>query len=92
VRTSAFNHLFTLLKFALWGFVGGVGVVTLVFMIVDGPSSLISNNSSWLGTEKHWARIMLRFLVVRGALCGLAIGLVAGLIKIVVVSRRGNSI
>ena len=75
----------------LIGFVGGVVVVTVVFMVVSGPSSLVSNNSSWLGTEKQWARIMLRFLVVRGALFGLALGLVAGLIKIVVASRRGNN-
>ena len=77
MNTTAVNHLMTLLQYALIGFVGGVVVVTLVFMVVSGPSSLVSNNSSWLGTEKQWARIMLRFLVVRGALWGLAIGLVA---------------
>lgn len=84
------NHLMTLLKYALIGLVVGVVVITVVFMVVSGPSSLVSNTSSWLGTEKQWARIMLQFLVVRGALCGLAIGLVAGLIRIVVVSRRGS--
>ena len=89
MSTTALNHLMTLLKYALIGFVGGVVVVTVVFMLVSGPSSLVSNTSSWLGTEKQWARIMLRFLVVRGALFGLALGLVSGLIKIVVVSRRG---
>jgi len=86
---NALNYLLTLLKYVVLGFVGGVVVVTVVFMVVSGPSSLVSNNSSWLGTEKQWAQIMLRFLVARGALWGLAIGLVAGVIRIVV-SRRGS--
>ena len=79
----------TLLKYAVLGLVVGVVVITVVFMVVSGPSSLVSNTSSWLGTEKQWARIMLRFLVVRGALFGLAIGFVAGVIRIGVAFRRG---
>ena len=92
MSTTTVNHLMTLLKYALIGLVVGVVVITVVFMVVSGPSSLVSNKSSWLGTEKQWARAVLWFLIVRGALCGLAIGFVAGLVKIIVVSHRGNRI
>jgi len=92
MSTSPLNSLLTLLKYAVLGLVGGVVVVTVVSMVIGGPSALFSNKSTWLGTEKQWARAMLWFLIVRGALCGVAIGFVAGLVKIIVVSHRGNRI
>ena len=88
MNTSPLNPLLTLLKYAVLGLVGGVVVVTVVSMVVGGPSALFSNKSTWLGTEKQWARAVLWFFVVRGALGGLAIGFVAGLMRILV-SRRG---
>jgi hypothetical protein len=87
MSTKTLNYVRTLLKYSVLGFVGGVVIVTVVSIIIGGPSALFSNKSTWLGTEKQWARAVLWFLVVRGALCGLAIGLVAGLIRIVIASR-----
>ena len=86
--TTAVNHLMTLLKYALIGLVGGAVVVALVAIIVSGPSSFFSNKSSWFGMEKQWARGILLYLTVRGALLGFALGLIGGLIRIAVVSRR----
>lgn len=59
MSTNALNYLLTLLKYTVLGFVGGVVVVTIVFMVVSGPSSLVSNKSSWLGMEKEWAQAIL---------------------------------
>ncbi len=69
MSTTALNHLMTLLKYALVGLVVGALVVALVAIIVSGPSSFFSNQSSWLGTEKQWARGILWYLTVRG-FCG----------------------
>jgi hypothetical protein len=91
MSTKTLNYVRTLLKYSVLGFVGGVVIVTVVSIIIGGPSALFSNKSTWLGTEKQWARAMLWFLVVRGALCGLGIGLVAGLIRIVIASRPGSN-
>ena len=83
------NHLITLLKYALIGLVGGAVVVALVAIIVGGPFSFFSNKSSWLGMEKQWARGILLYLTLRGALWGLVLGLVGGVIRIAVMSRQG---
>lgn len=88
MSTNAFNHLLTLVKFSVYGLVGGVILVMIVVVLTGGVSSLTSNNSSFLGTEKQWAQVMLKWLLIRGALAGLAIGLVVGLIKIAVRYRR----
>ena len=57
-----------ILKYALIGFVGGAVAVALVAIIVSGPASFFSKKSSWLGMEKEWARGILLYLTVRGAL------------------------
>jgi len=82
------NHLLTLLKFAFYGLVVGVILVMILVVLTGGVSSLTSNKSSFLGTEKQWAWIMLEWLLIRGALGGLAIGFVAGVIRVVVVSHQ----
>ena len=88
MSTTALNHLLTLFKYALIGLVGGAVVVALVAIIISGPSSFFSNKSSWLGMEKQWARGILLYFTVRGALWGLVLGLVGGLIRIAVIIRR----
>ena len=91
MTTNALNCLFTLVKFCVCGLVVGIVLVMILVVLTGGVSSLTSNNSSYLGTEKQWAQIMFEWLLIRGALGGLAIGFVAGLIRVVVVSRRGMS-
>lgn len=89
MSATAANYLMILLKYAIIGLIVGAVVVALVVIVVSGPSSFFSKNSSWLGTEKQWARMLLLYMTVRGALCGLVLGLIGGLIRIAVLSRRG---
>ena len=72
----------TPLKYALIGLVGGALLVALVAIIVSGPSSLFSKQSSWLGMEKEWARGMLLYFTIWGAIGGVVIGLIIGVVRV----------
>ena len=81
-------YLVALLKYSFIGLVAGAVLIAVVAILVSGPSSFFSTNSSWLGTEKDWARGILLYLAIRGAIVGLVLGLVAGVFRVLVFSRR----
>ncbi len=84
------HHLITLFKYAFIGLVGGALLVVLVAVIVSGPSSFFSKQSSWLGMEKDWARGILLYLAVRGAIWGLVLGLIGGVIRVLLNMSRSR--
>jgi hypothetical protein len=88
VSGGSTHHLVTLLKYSFIGLIGGAVLVAFVAILVSGPSSFFSTKSSWLGTEKDWARGILLYLAIRGAIFGLVLGLVAGVFRVLVLSRR----
>jgi len=84
------HHLVTLVKYAFIGLVSGAVLVALVAIIVSGPSSFFSKQSSWFGMEKDWARGILLYLTVRGAIYGFVLGLIGGVIRVLVNTSRSR--
>ena len=76
-------YIFTPLKYALIGLVGGTLLVVIILLAITGRS-LSSTNSSPLGMEKDWARLGLYYYTVLGAIWSTIIGFVAGLIRVLV--------
>jgi len=78
----------TILKWMLIGGVGGAVITAIVSILVSGPTSFFSRNSSWFGMEKDWSRDLLLYFTIRGAILGLVIGLLIGVVTVILGPRR----
>ena len=81
---SPIYYILIPLKYAIIGLVGCALLVALVCVLVAGPSSFTSTNSSLLGTEKDWTRALFLYFTALGAISGLILGLVIGIIRVLV--------
>jgi len=84
IGKSVIYYISVPLKSAIIGLVGCAIVVALVCVLIAGPSSFTSTNSSLLGMEKDWTRGLFLYFTALGAIGGFILGLMIGIIRVLV--------
>ena len=84
------NRIGIIMKYALVGLAIGLVLAALTVIIVDGPSSFFSRKSTFLGMKREWTRIAFFYLASVGSACGLIVGLVVGVLRLVLPSAHGS--